>query len=88
MINKTPQNIKLKILRKAGYLLPASLHEDEMSDGYLSVPETCLCRLCPELHERLSFQLLFLQKDKKKQEQLKETGGEGDMVPIHVAIWR
>lgn len=50
LINKTPQNIKLKILRKAGGLLPASLHEDETSDSYLPVPETCLCRLCPELH--------------------------------------
>lgn len=49
VINKTPQNIKLKILGKAGYLLPASPHEDEMSDSYLSVPKTCLCRLCPEL---------------------------------------
>lgn len=49
MINKTLQNTKLKILWMAGYLLPASIHEDEISDSYIPLPETCLCRLCPEL---------------------------------------
>lgn len=37
-------------------------------------------------HDRLSLQLPLLQKDKKEQEQMHETGGEGSMAPIRVAI--
>lgn len=39
-------------------------------------------------HERLSFQPLLLQKEKKELQQTKETGGEGNTIPILIAIWR
>lgn len=85
LINKTPQNIQLKIL--AGYLLPASLHEDEMSGGSLPEPETSLCRPCPELTRGTTLLTdTAFQKDKKEQGHMKERGEEGNMVSIHAAV--
>lgn len=73
LINKTPRNIQLKIL--AGYLLPASLHEDEMLDSSLPEPETSLCRLCPELQgARLSFQLLLFRKTRRNRDTWRREG--------------
>lgn len=73
LINKMPQNIQLKIL--AGYLLPASLHEDEMSDGSLPEPETSLCRLCPELQgKQASFQVLLFRKTRRNRDRWRREG--------------